>query len=648
MSKLLDGVQNPKDLKKLTVDQLPALAQEVRDELIELAAKKGGHFGATMGVVELTIALHYVFNTPDDKVIWDVGHQAYAHKMLTGRRDKIATIRQYEGLAPFCRRSESEYDVFGAGHASTSIAAGVGIAEAFRLKNLPNKVIPVIGDGSMTGGVAYEGLNNSGYTNLNMMVVFNENSMSIDPNVGALFNFASSFISRKLATPTMMKLRDYTKNFLSQFSRGEEVIQAVRHAEESIMGLITPGMIFESLGFLYIGPINGHDTDELVETFRNVQQMQRPVLVHVRTVKGKGYAPAEADQVYFHGPSPFDVPTGKPLPAKPTPPSYTSIFSKTLCKLAETNPKIYGITAAMPTGAGMKAFGEKFPDRYRDVGIAEQAAVLMGAGLATEGYTPVCAIYSTFLQRAYDQIIHDVALQDLPVVFAMDRGGLVGNDGPTHHGVFDYAYMRCIPNMIVMAPRDENELQHMLKTAVECGKPVGLRYPRGNAIGVPVDAEPKVLPIGKGEILKDHAAADVVLLAIGSPVHPCLTVAEKLEKEHGIKATVVDARFVKPLDHELICRLADTVKRVVTVEEHVPDGGFGSAVTECLADHCITGVRVKRISAPDGFVEHGSQAELRRDWKLDEAGILQTVLEFMNDGQKVSRPRPVPQQVANA
>ena len=642
MAKLLDMINNPEELKGLSPDKFPDLAKEIRDELIQVAAKKGGHFGATMGVVELTIALHYVFNTPQDKIIWDVGHQAYAHKMLTGRKSKIGTIREYKGLAPFCRPDESPYDTFGAGHASTSVGVGVGIAEAFRLQGKNNKVIPIIGDGAATGGVAFEGLNNAGFTDLNLMVVFNENSMSIDPNVGALFNFASSFLSRTLTTPAMVSIRERVKKVLGSLPKGDEVINLVRHAEEGLMGILTPGMIFESLGFFYVGPISGYDFPKLIETFENVKKMRRPVLVHVRTVKGKGYAPAEADQVTFHGPTPFDIETGKPLPSKKTgPPSYTGVFTKTLCKLAETNKKIYGITAAMPTGAGLKKFGELYPDRYRDVGIAEQCAVLMASGLATEGYTPVCAIYSTFLQRAYDQIIHDVGIHELPVVFAMDRGGIAGADGPTHHGLFDHSYMRCIPKMIHMAPRDENELQHMLKTAVECGKPVGLRYPRGAGIGVPLDPEPRKLEIGKAEIMVDHKGADIAIFAIGCTVHPAMAVAETLEKEYGLRSCVINARFIKPLDEELIVRMARKIKNIVAIEENTLYGGFTSAVAECLMDHDIPNVRLKRIGTPDEFIEHGSQGELRRDHGLDEAGILKTVLEFMKNDPKVAQtPKP--------
>lgn len=644
--RLLDDVNFPADLKKLSVDQLPQLAEEIREDLIALAAKKGGHFGATMGVVELTIALHYVFNTPEDKVIWDVGHQAYAHKMLTGRKEKISSIRQYQGLAPFCRRSESDYDTFGAGHASTSIGAGVGIAEGFRLSGKPHKVIPVIGDGSMTGGVAYEGLNMSGFTDLNMMVIFNENSMSIDPNVGALFNFCSSLLSRKMVSPTLQNLREKVKAVLGGVPHGQDLIKAVQNAEDKLMGLLAPGMIFETLGYFYVGPISGYDFPKMVETFENVKKMHRPVLVHVQTTKGKGYAPAEADPLYFHGPAPFDIATGKPIPVtKVSPPAYTSVFSNAICKIAETNPKVYGITAAMPTGAGLKKFGEKFPERYRDVGIAEQAAVLLAAGLATEGYLPVCAIYSTFLQRGYDQIIHDICLQNLPTVFVMDRAGIVGNDGPTHHGVFDFAYLRCIPGMVVMAPRDENELQHMLKTAIESKLPVGLRYPRGNGLGVALDSELKTLPIGKAEMMVDHVAPTAAMIAIGCMVHPSVAVAEKLEKEHGMKVSVVNARYVKPIDEDMIVRVARSTKHIITLEEAMGQGGFGSAVLEVLAKHQITDVKVKVIAIDDVWVEHGGQPELRRDHGLDEAGILKTVLEFLPKSQTA---RPQASQVASA
>ncbi len=623
MAGLLEKIDSPKDLKKLRLSQLEKLAEELRRVIVETVAETGGHLAPNLGVVELTIALHYVFDSPKDKIVWDVGHQAYAHKLLTGRRDRFHTLRQYGGIAGFPKRSESPHDIVDVGHSSTSISAALGLVTAQDLLGEKGKVVVVIGDGSMTAGLAFEGLNNAGHLKKDLIVILNDNEMSISPNVGAL----SSFLSRKLTGPLARRFKRELESLVSHLPGGEHLVTAIKKSEDAIKCLLTPGMLFEALGFRYVGPIPGHNVDILIKTLKNVKALEGPTLVHVLTKKGKGYPPAEQEPERFHGLGPFDVKTGKPKPGKPKPPSYTSVFSKVMLRLAEEEPRLVAITAAMPTGTGLKAFGERFPDRFFDVGIAEQHAVTFAAGLAIGGMIPVCAIYSTFLQRAYDQIIHDVALMDLHVVFAIDRGGIVGEDGPTHQGQFDLSYLRIIPNMVVMAPKDENELQHMLYTAVRHQGPVAVRYPRGAGVGVSLDWELKELPIGQGELLRE--GTDVLFLAIGNMVYPALKAAHLLEKE-GLSAAVVNARFVKPLDRELILNQARKIKKVVTVEENVLQGGFGAAVLELLAQEGLN-IPVKMIGLPDKFIEHGAPDLLREKYGLTPEKIAQNTFSWLEE-----------------
>ncbi|HHI97280.1 MAG TPA: 1-deoxy-D-xylulose-5-phosphate synthase [Thermodesulfatator atlanticus] len=623
MAGLLEKIDSPKDLKKLRLSQLEKLAEELRRVIVETVAETGGHLAPNLGVVELTIALHYVFDSPKDKIVWDVGHQAYAHKLLTGRRDRFHTLRQYGGIAGFPKRSESPHDIVDVGHSSTSISAALGLVTAQDLLGEKGKVVVVIGDGSMTAGLAFEGLNNAGHLKKDLIVILNDNEMSISPNVGAL----SSFLSRKLTGPLARRFKRELESLVSHLPGGEHLVTAIKKSEDAIKCLLTPGMLFEALGFRYVGPIPGHNVDILIKTLKNVKALEGPTLVHVLTKKGKGYPPAEQEPERFHGLGPFDVKTGKPKPGKPKPPSYTSVFSKVMLRLAEEEPRLVAITAAMPTGTGLKAFGERFPDRFFDVGIAEQHAVTFAAGLAIGGMIPVCAIYSTFLQRAYDQIIHDVALMDLHVVFAIDRGGIVGEDGPTHQGQFDLSYLRIIPNMVVMAPKDENELQHMLYTAVRHQGPVAVRYPRGAGVGVSLDWELKELPIGQGELLRE--GTDVLFLAIGNMVYPALKAAHLLEKE-GLSAAVVNARFVKPLDRDLILNLARRIKKVVTVEENVLQGGFGAAVLELLAQEGLN-IPVKMIGLPDKFIEHGAPDLLREKYGLTPEKIAQNTFSWLEE-----------------
>ncbi|MDA8165776.1 MAG: 1-deoxy-D-xylulose-5-phosphate synthase, partial [Desulfobacteraceae bacterium] len=525
-SSLLAKINSPSDLRLLAETDLPALAEEIRQEIIRTVSCTGGHLAPCLGVVELTIALHYVFDTPDDKLIWDVGHQCYAHKLITGRRDRFHTLRQHQGISGFPKRDESPYDVFDTGHSSTSISAGLGIATAKDLKGDPDKVIAVIGDGSMTGGMAFEALNQAGHLGKNLIVILNDNEMSISPNVGAL----SSFLSRKLTGRTMVRVKREMESFLKSFANvGENILTVLKKGEDSLKGFFTPGMLFEALKFEYIGPIPGHQLETLVETLRNVKEFgQGPTLIHVLTTKGKGYPPAERKPDDFHGVGPFDIATGIPRPAPPGPVSYTRTFGDTLIHLAEKDPRIAAITAAMPAGTGLARFARRFPDRFFDVGIAEQHAVTYAAGLATEGMLPVVAIYSTFLQRSLDQIIHDVCLPNLPVTFAIDRAGLVGDDGPTHHGAFDLCFFRFIPNMVLMAPKDECELQHMLHTAIYHPGPAAVRYPRGAGQGVELADHLEKLPLGKGELLRE--GKDVLLLPVGNRVYPALEAADGLQK----------------------------------------------------------------------------------------------------------------------
>jgi len=614
--RFIDQINSPKDLKKLKKNDLPVLAEEIRSIIVDTVSKNGGHLASSLGVVELTIALHYVYDVPLDKIIWDVGHQAYAHKLITGRRNAFNTLRKKGGLSGFPKMSESPYDAFTTGHSSTSISAGFGMACARSIKGESGKIISVIGDGSMTSGLAFEGLNHAGGDWKNQLVILNDNEMSISKNVGSL----SSFLSRTFSTKYLHDLRDEFKKFFKSLPMiGDDIYKFAKKTEESFKTFVTPGMLFEAFEYEYMGPIDGHNLDHLINILENIKGITKPILLHVSTTKGKGYRPAETNPTHFHGVAPFEVVTGDAIKSQSPVPSYTQVFGKTLIELAEQNPRIVAITAAMPEGTGLTDFSNFFPKRFFDVGIAEQHAVTFSAGLATEGLKPVVAIYSTFLQRAFDQIIHDVCMEKLPVVFAIDRGGIVGEDGPTHNGLFDFSYLRMIPHMVVMAPKDENELRHMLKTAVDHPGPIALRYPRGQGEGVAMDEPPSPLPIGKGEIISH--GDDLLILAIGKTVGTAIKARELLIHEN-ITATVVNARFVKPLDQELILGLARKTKKIITVEDHVKTGGFGTAVLECLADNGLVDVVVRRIGVDDTFVEHGTQAELREKYEIDASSIV--------------------------
>lgn len=614
---LLDTINSPADLKKLSVEQLETLAEEIRKTIIQTTAQTGGHLAPSLGVVELTLAIHYVFNTPKDKLVWDVGHQCYAHKLITGRRDQFHTLRQYQGLSGFPKRAESPFDAFDTGHSSTSISASLGIATGKDLKGDPHKSIAVIGDGSMTGGMAFEALNQAGHLHKNLIVILNDNEMSISPNVGAL----SSFLSRKLTSKTAVRVKKEMEHFLKSFSNvGENILSVLKKSEESLKGFFTPGMLFEALKFEYIGPLPGHKLENLIEALRNVRDFSTgPTLIHVLTTKGKGYEPAEKNPGDFHGVGPFCIDTGLPIPSPPAPPSYTKIFGETMVQIAEQDPRVVAISAAMPVGTGLNDFSQRFPDRFFDVGIAEQHAVTYAAGMATEGLLPVVAIYSTFFQRALDQIIHDVCLPNLPVTLAIDRGGLVGDDGPTHHGVFDLSFLRFIPNLVIMAPKDENELRHMLHTAILHPGPAAVRYPRGNGEGVQLDDVLQRLPLGTGELLRE--GKDLLLLPVGNRVAAALEAATGLEKL-GLEAAVINPRFVRPLDDALICEWASRTGKVITIEDNVKKGGFGSAILELFAQKNLWSVQTKILGLPDKFMEHGSQAQLRHKGNIDVPAII--------------------------
>ena len=611
---LLEKINNPADLKKLSPGQLPALAEEVRQFLLETVSNTGGHLGSNLGTVELSIALHYCFDSPQDKIVWDVGHQAYTHKILTGRRDGFHTQRQYKGLSGFPKRSESEHDAFGVGHASTSISAALGMAVAADLAGSKKHAIAVIGDGSLTGGMAFEALNQAGHLKKNLIVILNDNEMSISKNVGAF----SAFISRKMTGRYYRDLKKEMQGLLGSIPAiGTDILHFARRAENSLKGFLTPGALFEALGFDYLGPLDGHDLPQLIEVFNNIVHLDGPLLVHVMTTKGKGYKPAEDKPSKYHGVGVFDIATGKGAP-KAAARSYTDVFGETMVQLAEQDPKIVAITAAMPEGTGLNMFAERFPKRFFDVGIAEQHGMTFAAGLAADGFRPVTAIYSSFVQRAYDQVFHDICLQKLPVTIAMDRAGLVGDDGPTHHGVFDISYLRHLPGLTMMAPKDENELRHMLKTAIYSGVPMALRYPRGAGYGVELDAELQTLEIGRGEMLLD--GSDLCIIAIGSTVYPAVQAAETL-RQKGFSVGVVNARFVKPLDAELIMSVAGKTGRLMTVEENALQGGFGSALLELLHDNGLQNVKIRRLGIPDRYIEQGSQAQLRKDVGIDAEGI---------------------------
>jgi 1-deoxy-D-xylulose-5-phosphate synthase len=626
---ILEKINKPDDLKGLNLEELEQLAREIREKIIDVVSKTGGHLAPSLGTVELTVAMHYVFNAPADKIIWDVGHQAYAHKLITGRRDRFSTLRTYGGISGFPKRTESPYDTFDTGHSSTSISAGLGIATALALKGDSSKVISVIGDGSMTAGMAYEALNQAGHTEKDLTVVLNDNAMSISRNVGAI----SSFLSKKMSGKRFVSLKTDMENFMRSLPGvGENIMNLVRKSEDSLVSFFTPGMLFEAFKFRYVGPINGHRLDHLIDAFEHISHLKCPVLLHVLTTKGKGFEPAEKDPAHYHGVGAFKIPSiglqktagVEPPKPEPAPPSYTKVFGSAMTELGAGIPELLAITAAMEEGTGLSDFAARFPERFLDVGIAEQHAVTFAAGLATEGFRPVVAIYSTFLQRAYDQVVHDVCLPNLPVVFAIDRAGLVGKDGPTHHGAFDVSYLRCLPNMTIMAPKDENELRHMLYTAIHHPGPIAIRYPRGKSVGVALETDYRPVPVGESEVLK--TGKDLMIVAVGNMVHPSAEAAEILEGR-GLSTGLVNARFIKPIDPRLPDILAEA-SRVLLVEESALPGGFGSAVIELLADHGRAAIPVRRLGLPDAFVEHGSPAELRRQCGLDVEGITSAALDF--------------------
>ncbi len=609
---LLESIDLPADLRQLPEDRLPQLAQELREYLINTVSRTGGHLAAGLGTVELTIALHYVFDTPEDRLVWDVGHQTYPHKILTGRRELMPTLRKQGGLSGFPRRAESPYDTFGVGHSSTSISAALGMAIAAARAHSNRQVVAVIGDGALTAGIAFEALNNAGDMDANLLVVLNDNDMSISPNVGALSNYLARILSGRAYT----SVRSGSKTVLSTV---RPVFQFAKRIEEHMKGIIMPGTLFEELGFNYIGPIDGHDLSSLIPTLRNMRELSGPRFLHVVTRKGKGYTPAEGDPCVYHGVTPFDPRTGK-METKVSNKTYTQIFGEWLCDMAEADPKLMGITPAMREGSGLVEFSERFPDRYFDVGIAEQHALTFAAGLACEDFKPVVAIYSTFLQRGYDQVIHDISLQNLPVMLAVDRGGLVGADGPTHAGSFDLSFMRCLPNFVIMAPSDENECRQMLYTAYRHNGPTMVRYPRGSGAGVAVERTMTALAIGKAEVRRQGAR--VALLAFGSLLGAALGAAESLN------ATVVNMRFVKPLDETLLVKLARSHELFVTVEENAVAGGAGSGVGELVGQLQLP-VRVLNLGLPDTYIEHGVPAQMLAACGLDAAGIARQVIDAM-------------------
>ncbi len=625
-STFLQFIDTPQDLRKLDVSSLRAVCSEVREFLVDSVSKTGGHLGAGLGAVELTVALHYVFNTPVDKLVWDTGHQAYPHKILTGRKDRLHTIRQKDGLSGFLRRDESEYDTFGAGHANTAISAALGMATARDFAKKDYKVVAIVGDGSLTGGMAYEGLNNAGVLKKDMIVVLSDNKMvSLSANNPTLWSLHNYF-SEALTHPTYNKFKANVWDLTGKLDTfGDRLRSVAGKLERGVKAVVTPGMMFEAMGFRYFGPFNGHNIVKLVEILQHVKELKGPILLHLNTEKGKGYEPAERDASKLHGVTPFDKGTGV-SPKSSAPAAYTKIFGNALVEICRQNEKVVGITAAMPDGTGLDILQKALPDRFFDVGIAEQHAVTFAAGMATEGYIPVVAIYSTFLQRAFDQIIHDVSLQDLHVVFVMDRAGLVGADGPTHHGALDLSYLRCIPNMIIMAPKDENELRDMLYTAVaQKNCPVAIRYPRGNSFGLPLKPSFENLTIGKSETVR--TGQDIAILAIGTAVDQCLKAAEILEK-NGILAEVVNMRFIKPLDIEVLESISQRFTNIVTVEENSIVGGFGSAVLEALSASGRSHCNVKIHGLIDGYVTQGTPSELLQLTKLDAAGIAEVVQQF--------------------
>ena len=635
MTRLLDRIESPTDLRKLDRADLPRVAQEIRDQIIDVVSQLGGHFGGNLGTVELTLALHYVFNTPRDQLIWDTGHQTYPHKLITGRRDTFHTIRQHDGISGFCKREESVYDVFNAGHASTSISAALGVAVARDLRKEDYRVVAVVGDGALSGGLAFEGLNQAGHLKRKLLLILNDNDISISTNVGAI----SGYLNQIIKGQKYHSLKDLAKGIMDRIPLiGGKMKGLAADIEEMLKHMIVPGLLFEQLGFQYMGPYDGHNLEFLIDLLEKHKDYDGPLLIHVITKKGKGYVPAENKPIWSHGVTPFDIISGEVVKSsKPSAPTYTGVFADALTELARTDEKIIAVTAAMPEGTGLDKFAKAFPDRMFDVGIAEEHAVTFSGGMATQGMKPVAAIYSTFLQRAFDQVFHDVAIMDLPVVFALDRGGIAGADGPTHHGIYDMAYLRIFPNMICMAPKDENELRHMLKTALRCGHPASLRYPRGAGVGVKMDPEILELPIGKGEVVREGVHGTI--FAIGSEVWPSVEAAEALARE-GIEVAVVNARFIKPLDDDLILRFCKPGSRVITVEEGSLAGGFGAAVMERAQQLEIADVEYHRIGIPDEYVHHGSQDILRAQYDLHPEGIASRVRSFLSkSGDSSALPR---------
>jgi 1-deoxy-D-xylulose-5-phosphate synthase len=614
---ILEKINQPNDLKGLNYPELQLLAQEIRKEIIDVVSTNGGHLAPNLGVVELTLALHRVFDSPKDRIIWDVGHQTYIHKLITGRQKEFKSLRLYNGLSGFPKRGESPHDCFETGHSSTSISAAVGFAKARDLKKEKSHVIAVIGDGALSGGMAYEALNHAGHSKTKMMVVLNDNEMAISQNVGAL----SSYLNRLRTDPRYDRSKDEIENLLKKIPGiGSKVAKAAEKAKDSLKYLLVPGLWFEELGFTYLGPIDGHDQVALEQVFEQAKLVKEPVLIHVLTKKGKGYEPAEKNPDVFHGVGPFNKETGE-LIKKPAPPTYTQVFGDTLCQIAEEDPRVVAITAAMPSGTGLNQFGRKFPERFFDVGIAEQHAVTFASSLALGGLKPVVSIYSTFYQRAYDQVLHDVCLQGANVVMAIDRAGVVGDDGPTHHGVFDMTFMRVIPNLTFMAPKDENELRHMLNTALKLDGPVALRYPRSVGQGVDLSGELQDLPIGKAEVIRE--GKDLAIIAVGPMVYTCLAAAQEL-RHRGIEATVINLRFLNPIDRETIIRFARMTKRIITVEDHMLAGGMGSTVLEILSDEGLTDVAVERLGYEE-YVDQGAISILHQAYGLSVKGILQAV-----------------------
>jgi 1-deoxy-D-xylulose-5-phosphate synthase len=635
MPRLLDSIETPGDLRKLDRKQLPQVADEVREMIIDVVSRVGGHFGGNLGIVELTLALHYAFDTPRDQIVFDTGHQSYPHKLITGRRDTFHTIRQHDGISGFCKREESEYDVFNAGHASTSISAALGVAVARDFRQEDYRVVAIIGDGALSGGLAFEGLNQAGHLKRKMMIVLNDNDMSISTNVGAI----SGYLNQIIKGQRYNQMKDLAKGVMDRIPLvGGKLHGVASDVEQILKHMIVPGTLFEELGFKYLGPYDGHDLPLLLDLFEEHRDYDGPILIHVMTKKGKGYKPAENKPIWSHGVNPFDVVTGEGHKSdKVQAPTYTAVFSEALIELASKDPKIIAVTAAMPEGTGLDKFSKQYPDRMFDVGIAEEHAVTFCGGMATQGMKPVAAIYSTFLQRAFDQVFHDVAIMDLPVVFCLDRGGIAGADGPTHHGIYDMAYLRVFPNMICMAPKDENELRHMLKTALETGHPTSLRYPRGNGVGVSIDPEMRVLPIGRGEVMREGDAATI--FAIGNEVWPAVEAADALAKE-GINVSVINGRFIKPIDDDLVKKYCKQFSSVITIEEGSLAGGYGAAIMERCEQLGLTDVRFHRIGIPDEYVHHGAQDVLRAQYDLHAEGIAKRVREFLA-GDRAAEPYPV-------